>query len=415
MPELNGGQLAFLLQGRFARPVISAPKVEGQPYKVSELTAHIRAALRAVPDIERAVARLSAGRGGPHDLSMVRAGLRAAESLRPVLRQACARPLDSFVSGLEQSAPLQALGHHLERALVDEPAFSPREGGFIRKDFHAELDALRLLKSDGRKTIAQMESAFRADTGVESLKITYNNVLGYFIEVPARRADSLSVRKDHTENPYIHRQTTASAVRFTTVALSDLERRMAGAEAQALAVELSVFADMAAQVSEQAGACLVLARTLAELDVAAGLAERAADQDHVRPVLTSDADFTIEGGRHPVVERSLREAGERFVPNDCNLGPQTRLWLLTGPNMAGKSTFLRQNALIALLAQAGSYVPAAAAHIGLVSQIFSRVGASDDLARGRSTFMVEMVETAAILNQADDRALVILDLSLIHI
>lgn len=409
------GPGARMLSAWLAAPLLDPVAIDARLDRVEcfveneVLRATIRTSLKTLPDIERAVTRLSAGRGGPHDLSMIRAGLSVAAHVRPILMDSALPPLNDFISALSQPESLKNLAAHLDRALVDDPPFSARDGGFIQRDFNPELDALRLLKSDGRKTIAQMESQYRADTGVDSLKITYNNVLGYFLEVPARRADALSVRKDRPDNPYVHRQTMANAVRFTTPELSDLERRMASAESQALAIELSLFADLTAQVEAQAGALLSIARTMAELDVAAGLAERAAQQNDVRPVLTAQADFCIEGGRHPVVELSLQDNGGRFVPNDCDLGTQGRLWLLTGPNMAGKSTFLRQNALITLMAQTGAFVPAKSARIGVVDRLFSRVGASDDLARGHSTFMVEMVETATILAQATDRSLVILD------
>lgn len=409
------GPGARMLSAWLAAPLVDPVAINARLDRVECLVNHadlrgrLRAELRTLPDIERAVARLSAARGGPHDLSMIRAGLHAADRIRLILIESAAPALGDFVLGLEQPGDLRKLADDLDRAIVDDPPFSARDGGFIRRDFHPELDSLRLLKSDGRKTIAEMEARYRADTGVESLKITYNNVLGYFLEVPARRADALAIRKDRSDHPYVHRQTMANAVRFTTPELSDLERRMESAQSQALAIELALFSEMTARVAQQASAALGLARLLAELDVAAGLAERAAEQAYVRPVLRTDTGFSIHGGRHPVVELSLQENSHRFVPNDCDLSPANRLWLLTGPNMAGKSTFLRQNALIVLMAQTGSFVPATRAQIGVVDRLFSRVGASDDLARGQSTFMVEMVETATILSQATDRSLVILD------
>jgi DNA mismatch repair protein MutS len=247
-------------------------------------------------------------------------------------------------------------------------------------------------------------------TGIASLKIKHNNVLGYFIETtdthaPRMMAPPLSDR-------FIHRQTTANQVRFTTVALSALESQILNAGNRALEIERRHFDALRQSVMEQAGAIGAAARGLAELDLTAGLADLALQEDWTEPVVEDGGAFCIKGGRHPVVERAMRRQGNgAFVANDCDLsdGSTPAIWLLTGPNMAGKSTFLRQNALIALLAQMGSFVPATSAQIGLVSQLFSRVGAADDLARGRSTFMVEMVETAAILNQADSRALVILD------
>ncbi|HEX2255400.1 MAG TPA: DNA mismatch repair protein MutS, partial [Afifellaceae bacterium] len=249
-------------------------------------------------------------------------------------------------------------------------------------------------------------------TGVGSLRIRHNNVLGYFVEVSA--ANAAALRDGEHAGTFIHRQTMASAMRFTSAELAELEQKIASAGERALAIELEIFEELTRQVCAAAEAIRVAAAALAALDLAAALAERAANEGYVRPRVDDSLAFAIEGGRHPVVEAALSRTGQGFVANDCDLGPaeaadKGRVWLLTGPNMAGKSTFLRQNALIAILAQAGSYVPARRAHIGVVEAVFSRVGAADDLARGRSTFMVEMVETAAILNQAGPRALVILD------
>jgi DNA mismatch repair protein MutS len=245
------------------------------------------------------------------------------------------------------------------------------------------------------------------------MKITYNNVLGYFIEVPAKRADVMMIHKgeqNNEANPYIHRQTMANAVRFTTPELAELERDISSAADKALGIELELFRQMVDDVAAASQNIGTMARALAAIDVTAALAHLALEQNYTRPTIDDSTTFVISGGRHPVVESVLRrDGGGDFVPNDCDLSPAQRLWLLTGPNMAGKSTFLRQNALITIMAQMGSFVPAKSAHIGLVDRLFSRVGASDDLARGRSTFMVEMVETAAILNQATDKSLVILD------
>ena len=241
------------------------------------------------------------------------------------------------------------------------------------------------------------------------MKVRHNNVLGYFIEVTATNASKMPTGE---ESRYIHRQTLANAVRYTTVELGELEREIASAADKALALELELFGELVAAVNERAEAAAAAARALAEIDLSAALAELAEKERWARPVLEDSQAFEITEGRHPVVEAALKRSDEGgFVPNNCDLGggEDGRLWLVTGPNMAGKSTFLRQNALIALLAQMGAYVPASAARIGVVDRLFSRVGAADDLARGRSTFMVEMVETAVILNQATARSLVILD------
>jgi DNA mismatch repair protein MutS len=285
-----------------------------------------------------------------------------------------------------------------------------RDGGFIAPGYDPELDESRELRDEGRGVIAGMQAQYSEETGISSLKIKHNNVLGYFIETTATHAKKML--SEPLSETFIHRQTTANQVRFTTVALSEMETKILNAGNRALEIEKRLYNTLKDSVLGASGAVSAASRALAELDLATALAELAVEENWCRPEVDESRDFQIEGGRHPVVEAALRrQNGTSFVANDCDLsgGEEGRIWLLTGPNMAGKSTFLRQNALIALLAQMGSFVPATSAKIGIVSQLFSRVGASDDLARGRSTFMVEMVETAAILNQADDRALVILD------
>ncbi len=255
-----------------------------------------------------------------------------------------------------------------------------------------------------------MQADLAEELGIRSLKIKHNNVLGWFMEAPTAQCDPM---KDDPAR-FIHRQTMAGAMRFTTTELADLESKIASAGERALAIELEIFNELTKAVVEAGGLIKSAAEALAILDVSTSLAVLAEAENYTRPTVDSSLAFTIEGGRHPVVEQALRKSGEPFVANNADLGPQEtykngQIWLITGPNMAGKSTFLRQNALIAVLAQMGSFVPATNAHIGVVDRLFSRVGAADDLARGRSTFMVEMVETAAILNQATDRSLVILD------
>jgi len=304
----------------------------------------------------------------------------------------------------------EALTGQLAAALVAEPPLLARDGGFIAEGHDAELDAARRLRDEGRGVIAGLQADYAALAGVPSLKIRHNNVLGYFIETTDTHAARM--RAPPLSETFLHRQTTANLLRFTTLELSGLESRILNAGNQALAIERRIFETLRAAVLAQAGPIGAAAAALAEIDLAASFADLAAEGDWCAPVIDDSRAFAVEAGRHPVVEAALRRQGAGpFVANDCALsdGAAPAIWLLTGPNMAGKSTFLRQNALIALLAQAGSFVPAARAHVGLVSQLFSRVGAADDLARGRSTFMVEMVETAAILHQADDRALVILD------
>ena len=330
-------------------------------------------------------------------------------SLTQAERLASSLPTD--MPAILTEAAQSLVGHEdllelLDQALVADPPLLARDGGFIAPGYNEELDEVRKLRDEGRSVIAAMQAEFIEMTGIASLKIKHNNVLGYFIETTATHADKMMAAP--LNETFIHRQTTANQVRFTTVELSEIETKILNAGGRALEIEKRLYSNLKQAILDVAPQLSALARALAELDLSSGLAELAVDENWSRPVLTGDKAFDIQGGRHPVVEQALKKTGDPFVANDCDLSDQS-IWLLTGPNMAGKSTFLRQNALIAVLAQMGAWVPANQAKIGIVSQIFSRVGASDDLARGRSTFMVEMVETAAILNQADDRALVILD------
>jgi DNA mismatch repair protein MutS len=403
---------ARLLDRRLAAPSRDLGVIHARQTAVSEmvdasgLRVDLRAALRRVPDMDRALSRLALDRGGPRDLVAIRAGLEQAAEIARRLAGA---------EGLLGKATIDLLGHGelvglLDRALVAEPPLLIRDGGFVATGFDAELDETRALRDEGRGVIGRMQAEFVEATGIASLKIKHNNVLGYFIETTATHAERmLSPPLNAT---FIHRQTTAGQVRFTTVELSTLETKILNAGNHAVEIEKRHYDSLKGAVLAYAGPIGTAARALAEIDLAVAFADLAVAEDWVAPVVDDSRAFVVAGGRHPVVERALQRQGAGpFVANDCALteGGTPAVWLLTGPNMAGKSTFLRQNALIALLAQVGSFVPATSAHIGLVSQIFSRVGAADDLARGRSTFMVEMVETAAILNQADDRALVILD------
>jgi DNA mismatch repair protein MutS len=403
---------ARLLDRRLSGPsrdlgVIQA-RLEAVRWLVEEgrLREDLRADLRRVPDIDRALSRLALDRGGPRDLAAIRTGLAQAEAIAGRLGEAPVLLADAARALTGQ----RALIDRLEAALVAEPPLLLRDGGFIAEGHNAELDETRRLRDEGRSVIASMQADYVALSGIQSLKIKHNNVLGYFVETTDAHADRM--RAAPLSETFIHRQTTANQIRFTTLPLSEIETRILNAGNHALDLERRLFEALRAAVLEQAGPIGAAARGLAEIDVAAGFADLAAAEGWAEPVVNDSRAFWVTGGRHPVVERALRrQGGAGFVANACVLttGETPAIWLLTGPNMAGKSTFLRQNALIAVLAQAGSFVPATKAHIGLVSQLFSRVGASDDLARGRSTFMVEMVETAAILNQADDRALVILD------
>lgn len=366
--------------------------------------AQLREVLRAIPDLGRALGRVVAGRGSPRDLGQLRDGLSEAVRLHHWLASAPDKPalLAEVTARLTGHG---ALTDHLARALVPSPPTERSGGGFIADGYDAALDELRATSGDARRAIAAMEARYREETGIASLKIRHNGVLGYFIEISARHADALMA----PDSGFTHRQTMAGAVRFNSLKLHEEAARIAEAGGHALACEEAHFETLAAEVVAARESIAATAAALARLDVGAGNAERAAEADWCRPEIAEDAGLAITGGRHPVVEAALAQTGERFVANDCHLASDNRLWLIGGPNMGGKSTFLRQNALIVLLAQAGVFVPASAARIGLVDRLFSRVGAADNLARGRSTFMVEMVETAAILAQATPRSFVILD------
>ena len=409
------GAGARLLQTRLSAPLTDLAEIVHRHDQVETFTGEpalrssLRDYLKQLPDLERALSRLSIGRGGPRDLGMVRDALDIAETLRAVLQMSGGDILQQFADGLALDDACKILKDTLKSALDETLPFLDREGGFIRDGYAADLDHLRSLRDDAKRLIAGLQASYREATDINLLKISYNNVLGYFIEVPSRHADRLMVKKEDAANPFIHRQTLANNARFTTPELSELERDIASAGEKSLALEQRFFAQFVTDVCSNAECLGAIARGAAQLDVALAIAELAVSANYVRPHMKDSFAFAIEGGRHPVVETALQKDGTPFVPNDCSLDPQQKLWLLTGPNMAGKSTFLRQNALIAILAQMGSFVPATSAKIGIVDKCFSRVGASDDLARGRSTFMVEMVETATILNQATPRSLVILD------
>ncbi|MFN4162936.1 MAG: DNA mismatch repair protein MutS [Ferrovibrio sp.] len=397
--------LAQRLQAPLTDPVLIAARHDAVGYLVDtpRLRDDIRGALEKVPDLARALSRLSLNRGGPRDLASLRDGLAQAQALQARLGAEAMLPpaLAELHDGLGSHDALVAT---LGNALADELPMYTRDGGFIRAGVDAALDELRVLRDESRRHIAALQDKYAQETGINTLKIRHNNMLGYYIEVAPKHMPQMGVQ-------YIHRQTMANAVRYATPELSELESKIAQAADRALKLELEMFERLAGEVLARAEAINRAAQALAALDVTAALALLAVQRGWVRPQVDDSFAFHVEGGRHPVVEAALERAGqgERFVANDCDLGEGRRLWLLTGPNMAGKSTFLRQNALISVLAQMGAFVPAAKAHLGVVDRLFSRVGAADDLARGRSTFMVEMVETAAILHQSGPKALVILD------
>ena len=407
----GGGRL---LERRLSSPSRNLTEIHARLSAVTflkderRLAEDLRTALRNAPDMDRALSRLGLDRGGPRDLAAIRSAIAAASDIHATL-SGLDLP-ETLAKATEALVGHDDLSRLLEDALIAEPPLLARDGGFIAPGYDQDLDEARQLRDEGRSVIAKMQSQYAEHTGIGSLKIKHNNVLGYFIETTSTHAQKML--GPPLSEQYIHRQTTANAVRFTTVALGDMETKILNARNRSLEIEKGLYSTLVEAILDRAAALAQTARALAEIDVAAGFSDLARVENWCKPLVDDSRILDIKGGRHPVVEAALRKTGEPFIANDCDLADGTKgadVWLLTGPNMAGKSTFLRQNALIALLAQAGSYVPATSAHIGLVSQLFSRVGASDDLARGRSTFMVEMVETAAILNQADDRALVILD------
>jgi DNA mismatch repair protein MutS len=407
-----------LLAQRLAAPLTDPAEIAHRLDAVSAfvndsaMRSDLRGTLKTVPDLARALARIVVGRGGPRDLAAIRDGICAAVEFSTRLSVLAELPRDIADAIAALRRPDAAIATELARALADElPAFR-RDGGFVRSGYQAALDEARALRDESRRVIAALQVRYAETTGVKTLKIRHNNVLGYFVDVTAQHGEKLLTAP--MNGTFIHRQTLAGQVRFTTTELGELEAKIANAADRALAQELEIFDALAARVTAASAAIKQAAEALAAVDAMTALAALAVERNYVRPVVDGSLTFLIEGGRHPVVEQALGADGGPFVANDCDLSPPVdatagRIWLITGPNMAGKSTFLRQNALIAVLAQMGSFVPARAAHIGVVDRLFSRVGAADDLARGHSTFMVEMVETAAILNQAGERALVILD------
>lgn len=404
------GAGARLLAADLAAPLLDRGQIDARLAFVAWLHRdggardHLRSALQSLPDIGRALGRVAMGRGSPRDLGQLRDGLGEARQLRERLIRSVDRPalLDDLLPSLDGHA---ALVDHLSRALVASPPTESANGGYIADGYDAALDELRNMAGDGRRAIAALEARYREQTGIGSLKIRHNAVLGYHVEVPAKHGDALM----REGSGFTHRQTLAGVVRFNSIDLHEQASRVAQAGGHALAAEAAHLEELIEAVLVRKSAIDAAARALARFDVAAALAERAAEGGWCRPDFAEGRCLDIVGGRHPVVEDALSRNGQAFVANNCCLSEVDRLWLVTGPNMGGKSTFLRQNALIVILAQAGSFVPATSARLSLVDRLFSRVGASDNLARGRSTFMVEMVETAAILSQATERSFVILD------
>ncbi|AGF73996.1 DNA mismatch repair protein MutS [Bartonella australis AUST/NH1] len=379
----------------------------------TSLAESIKLILKGGPDMPRAVSRLALGRGGPRDIGAILCGFNIINTLNQLLSNQLLPQEISDVQKALSHLPT-ALHFRLEQALADDLPLLKRDGNFIRLNYHKELDEMRCLRDESRRIIAKLQAQYAQETDVKTLKIKHNNILGYFIEVTASQASALT-NSPEAKARFIHRQTMANAMRFTTTELAELESRIAHAANNAITLELEIFDELVNEITTQIDFIRGAAEALSVLDVSVALAHLAEEQGYCRPKIDDSLTFHIIAGRHPVVEQALRKQTDKpFVANDCDLSAQQKqqyaaIWLLTGPNMGGKSTFLRQNALITIMAQMGSFVPASSAHIGVVDRLFSRVGASDDLARGRSTFMMEMVETATILNHASDHSLVILD------
>ncbi len=401
----GGGRL---LAQRLANPLTCIASIQGRQSSIAWFINHIasletvRSLLKNTPDLERILGRLVLGRGGPRDLASLRDALRAWLKIKEILQHALIPKETELSDLLEQPHTYNDLIHILDKSLAETLPMLARDGDFIAPRYDESLDALRQLRDEGKQYIVMLQSRYCTKTQTPSLKIKHNHMLGYYIEVTSQHAHKMP-------EYFIHRQTLANNMRYTTVELGELEEKLRTAADQALALELHIFQTLLEKVLYQAPAIANTAKSLSTVDVSCGLAILAQNHAYCLPLIDESHTLTIERGFHPVVEQVLHHQLVVFTPNDCDLDEQSRFWLITGPNMAGKSTFLRQNALIIILAQMGSYVPASKASIGIVDKIFSRVGAADDLAKGQSTFMVEMIETATILNQASPRSFVILD------
>jgi DNA mismatch repair protein MutS len=408
-----------LLARHFSAPLAKAAAINQRLDAVTwtiengSLRSRLRQALNSCPDIERALSRLSLGRGGPRDLAALRDGLIQANAVQPIFQNDAPELIRSIQKNLTLSSALIDLITDLQKALKEELPLLSRDGGFIATGYSPVIDEMHMLQHDSKKIMAQMQAKYVSISGIPTLKIKHNLILGFFVEVTPSVADKAFHTADPEKGPesrlFIHRQSLATAARFTTAELAELDKKISECDSRCLQLELQIFEEFIKRIQQHSAAIRTIAEALATLDVACAWGELAVTNAYTKPVIDASLQFTIAQGRHPVVEAALKSSATEFMANDCDLTNDQKLWLLTGPNMAGKSTFLRQNAIIAFMAQIGAYVPATSAHIGVVDRLFSRVGAADDLAQGKSTFMVEMVETAAIVHQATERSLVILD------
>ena len=374
----------------------------------SNLIYEIRNNLSLISDIERILSRLTLNRAGPKDLQNIALTLRTSTILKNLLEEslknAITNPLSTIINGLMDFKPLIT---KIENAIIEDAPLTIKESGYIKSTYHPTLEEYKNIQQNTKQIILDLQTKYAFDTGISNLKIKYNNIVGYFIEVPIKQASQLM-----SDSNFKHRQTLVNGVRFTTDELTEIEQKILLANEKYEALEESLFKQLCDEILTQTEKINTFAQSISQLDVFTNLSLIALENDYTKPIIDDTDSFKIEEGRHPIVEYNLKQQNITFIPNDCileNKEDTSKLWILTGPNMAGKSTFLRQNALIIIMAQIGSFVPAKYAHIGIVNKIFSRVGAADNLARGQSTFMVEMSETATILNQADKKSFVILD------
>lgn len=411
------GAGARMLNARLAEPLLNINEINKRLDVVEFFCCHndcrdrLREILSRCPDMERCLSRLAISRGGPRELAAILQTLSSLSEINMIMntyqKVDVVDELPEAISNiLQKFGNYYSLTSVLSDALGSELPNYARDGNFIAEGYSPQLDAIRAIANDSKNYVKDMQQKYTEKTGIDALKIKYNNSIGYHIEVLNKFAPLFLNQPE-----FIHRQSVLNAVRFTTTELTELENDIRSASERALALEMEIFDDLVKRVMISADDICRTANALAELDVGAALADLALENNYCRPIVDDSLVFNVVEGRHPIVEASIKRMGDSvFIGNDCVLnGNEGNIWLLTGPNMAGKSTFLRQNAIIAIMAQIGAYVPAKSAHIGIVNKVFSRVGASDDLSRGQSTFMVEMVETASILNRADERSFVILD------
>ncbi len=399
-----------LLYNYLSAPLVEIDKIKARLdvtkffYENISLAESVRKSLKKTGDLERCITRLNMGRSTPKDLLSIKYTIEIAEKIRADFVNSVGMDLPSHIEPIIK--PLLGQGEIYElisSSIRDEATNSIADGGVIKRQYHPKIAELYNLIENGQAAIEKLRNQYRKETGIDTLKISNNNVIGLFIDITARHAGKI------VDDKFIHRQTTANSVRYTTTELQELESNMVNAKLMVVGLEQDIYHKICAQAIDKQQSLLDLASSLSLLDVYCNFALIADENNYSMPILSDDIGFEIIGGRHPVVEQSLKKSNDSFIQNDCKLSMDERVWLITGPNMAGKSTYLRQNAIITILAHIGSYVPAESAKIGVVDKIFSRIGAGDDLNKGQSTFMLEMLETSSILAQSSHKSLIILD------